>query len=134
MNNMKIKIFIFALLFILFSCNSEKKKKVKPNSEVQQTEVKNENSEWEEILPSVVKIDSYDNDRILETGQGFFVGDNLIVTKFSLVSQANKIWVTPLNENKKYLAEKFVAVDRINDIIIIQIDSSHLSELQDKDN
>lgn len=123
MNKMKIQIFIFALLFSLFSCNSEKKKKVEPNVEVQQTETKNENAEWEEILPSVVKIDSYDDDRILESGQGFFIGDNLIVTKFSLVSQANKIWVTPLNENNKYLADKFVAVDRINDIIIIQTDS-----------
>ena len=124
MNKMKNSVFIFFILFILFSCSSENKKKEEQKSEVQQKaiETEKENAEWEEILPSIVKINSFDNNRILETGQGFFIAENLIVTKYSLVSQANKVKVTPLNENKEYISSNYIAVDRINDIIILQTD------------
>ncbi len=110
---------------ILFSCNGKKqqedavpKTKTNDNSTDQ-----NSNAGWEEILPSVVTFDSYDGNRILESGQGFFVAENIIVTTYSLVSRANKIVFSPLNENAKYTADKFVAVDRINDLILIYSDS-----------
>src|SRR5690606_26411817 len=72
---------------------------------------------------SVLTIETYDGNRILESGQGFFVAENIIVTTYSLVSRANKIAFSPLNENVKYTADKFVAVDRINDLILIYCDS-----------
>ena len=42
------------------------------SAESPKDEVQDENAEWTKILPSVVKIDSYDGKRILESGQGFF--------------------------------------------------------------
>jgi peptidyl-prolyl cis-trans isomerase A (cyclophilin A) len=125
MNKMRNPILILIIGLIFFSCNKkEKVEKDAPNLVVaEKTDEQNSNAGWEEIMPSVVKFNSYDGDRILETGQGFFVAENLIVTTYSLVSRATKIVFTPLNENAKYTADKYVAVDRINDLIILFCDS-----------
>ncbi len=88
---MKIYFQILILILILFSCKTKEKKQLKQKTEHQKTELQNQNAEWAEIMPSVVKLDSYDGNRILESGQGFFVADNLIVTKYSLISKANKV-------------------------------------------
>lgn len=120
---MKIYFQILILVFILFSCKTKEKKQVEQKVESQKTEVKNQNTEWAKIMPSVVKIDSYDGNRILESGQGFFVAENLIVTKYSLISKANKVFVSPFDTNKKFIADKYVAFDRINDLIILEVDS-----------
>jgi peptidyl-prolyl cis-trans isomerase A (cyclophilin A) len=125
MNKMRNPILILIIGLIFFSCNKkEKAEKDAPNLLVaEKTDEQNSNAGWEEIMPSVVKFNSYDGDRILETGQGFFVAENLIVTTYSLVSRATKIVFTPLNENAKYTADKYVAVDRINDLVILFCDS-----------
>lgn len=122
---MKIFFQILLLVFVLFSCNTKEKKQVetKTNPEIKKADTPVNNNDWEEIRAAIVKIDSYDGNRILESGQGFFVAENLIVTKYAMVSQANKVLVTPFGLNKKYKAEKFVAVDRVNDLIILQVDS-----------
>ncbi len=120
---MKIYFQILILITILFSCKTKEKKQVEQKAETQEIEVQNKNAEWVGIMPSVVKIDSYDGNRILESGQGFFVADNLVVTKYSLISKANKVFVSPFDTNKKFIADKYVAFDRINDLIILQVDS-----------
>lgn len=116
---------LLLMVIILFSCNG--KEKLKSGSaekkSAEKTKQENTNAGWEEIRSSVVKFNSYDGERILEKGQGFFVGENLIATQYSLVSRANKIVFTPLNENVKYTANKFVAIDRINDLVILYCDS-----------
>ncbi len=120
----KIWLYIFAILF-LFSC--ETKNKSTENEEEQeksaQTNQQQEETGWEDIMAAVVKIDSYDGERILESGQGFFIADNLLVTKYSLVSNATRILFSPLDEKTKYETSDYVAVDRINDIIILQCDN-----------
>jgi len=125
MNKMRKLILLLIIGLIFFSCNKkEKAEKDSPKSvTAEKTDEQNTNAGWEEIMPSVVKFDSYDGDRILESGQGFFIAENLIVTVYSLVSRANKIVFTPLNENVNYTADKYVAVDRINDLVILYCDS-----------
>lgn len=116
---------LLVIVLILFSCGRKEKMESnvpKPKAD-EVLKDQNTNAGWEEILPSVVKFDSYDGNRILESGQGFFVAENLMVTAYSLVSRANKIVFTPLNENVKYTVDKFVAVDRINDLVILYCDS-----------
>lgn len=116
--------FLF-LGLILFSCGGKKQQKgAEPKSKAGENPTEqNSNADWEEIRQSVITFDSYDGNRILESGQGFFVTENIIVTTYSLVSRANKIVFSPLNENAKYTANKFVAVDRINDLILIYCDT-----------
>jgi len=122
---MKKLIHLLIITLILFSCNKKEKsgKEAPTSNAVGKTDEQNTNAGWEEIMPSVIKFDSYDGERILESGQGFFIAENLIVTAYSLVSRANRIVFTPLNENVKITADKFVAVDRINDIVILYSDS-----------
>lgn len=122
---MKNFIQLLVISLILFSCGGKENTKndvSKPGTGKNLNE-QNPNAGWEEIMPSVIKFNSFDGDRILESGQGFFVAENLIVTSYSLVSRANKIEFTSLNETVKYTADKFVAVDRINDIVIIYSDN-----------
>ena len=118
--------YFLVIVFVLFSCGQKEKKKDDGSTSgisEQKSEDQNLNTDWDRIRSSVIKFDSYDGNRILETGQGFFVSENLIVTMYSLVSKANKIVFTPLNENSKYKADKFVAIDRINDLIILYCDT-----------
>lgn len=122
---MKKAITYLFILWLLFSCaGNEKPKKDEANREKsEQAGGQTQETGWEDIMPSVVQFDSYDGDRILETGQGFFIAENLIVTKYSLVSSATRIVFSPLDVDAKYEASKYVAVDRINDLIILQSDS-----------
>jgi peptidyl-prolyl cis-trans isomerase A (cyclophilin A) len=120
---MKFSSLLLILVFVLFSCKTKEKKPFDPKPETQKIEAKNQNEEWEGIMSSIVKIDSYDGSRILESGQGFFVAENLIVTKYSLINQANKVLVSPFDSDKKFTSNKYVAFDRINDLIILQVDS-----------
>jgi len=112
-------------MLILFSCGGkENQKNVEQKDKTSEnTTSQNLNSDWEEIRQSVITFNSFDGNRILESGQGFFVAENIIVTTYSLVSRANNIVFSPLNENVKFKADKFVAVDRINDLILIYCDS-----------
>ncbi|HKI89085.1 MAG TPA: S1C family serine protease, partial [Draconibacterium sp.] len=127
---LRVTAVITLFVFVLFGCQTKEKQQEDKKPGAQKTEAENKNTGWENIRASIVKIDSYDDNRILESGQGFFVADNLIATKYSLINQANKVVVTPLDSRKKYTLDKFVAVDRINDLIILQIDSLHRKPIE----
>jgi len=116
---------ILFLATFLFACVGGKKSPTddsQPANSVEKSK-QNDNSEWMQVMAALAKIDSYDDGRILESGQGFFVGDKLLATKYSLVNQATEVRIQPFDENKTYIARKFVAFDRINDLIILQVDS-----------
>lgn len=117
------------LIFILISCGKKEEKKAEPAAQTQAAR-NQAGKEWEAVRGSIVKFDSFDGDRILESGQGFFIDHNLIVTTYSLVKSATRIVFSPLNEDKKYTAQKFVAIDRINDLVILQCDSISRTPLE----
>lgn len=125
MNKMRIFSILILLGVLLFSCRSNKKSAEENQSEPARQEAKANILEtgWEEIRQSLVTFDSFDGTRILESGQGFFVAKNLIVTRYSLVNQADNILFSPFDSEKKYKCTHYVAVDRINDIILLQVDS-----------
>lgn len=120
---MKNTFIFFIALLVLGACGTEKKQEQKTKAEAKKAVASVDNNRWEEVYASIARIDSYDGNRILESGEGFFVGDNLLVTRYSLIQQANRVRVRPFNENKTYLASRFVAFDRINDLIILEVDS-----------
>lgn len=121
---MKYFIGIFIFIVFLSSCGRKEKKQAATTEKTPpQTKTAQKEDEWNKLLTSIAKIDSYDGNRILESGQGFFVGKNLLATKYSLVSQSTNVHVKPFGENKTYIARSFVAFDRINDIIILKVDS-----------
>ena len=104
------------LSFFLSSCGNKQKKQETQQEETapkQDAAADEEQDIWNQLMGSIAKIDSYDGDRILESGQGFFVDEDLLVTKYSLVNQATNVKVQPFDEAKKYTARSFVAFDRI---------------------
>ena len=110
-------------LFGFSSCGTKEKKQEEKPVQKQKQEINNQETGWEDVLSSVVKIDSYDGDRILESGQGFFVAEDLIVTKYSLVNRADNVQVSPLDTNEKFKSNKYVAFDRINDLIVLKVEN-----------
>ena len=124
MNSFKNSILIILLSALAFSCgNNTQKQENESEPEAKEKTAQNQETGWEDIMPSIVTIDSYDDNRILESGQGFFVAENLVVTKYSLVNSSNNVLVSPFDTDEKFKADKYVAVDRINDLIILQVDS-----------
>jgi cyclophilin family peptidyl-prolyl cis-trans isomerase len=125
MTDMKTYVIILLLATLLYSCKSTNKgnKNNQPEPQKQEAETQTEETGWEDIMPAVVTFDSFDGNRILESGQGVFIAENIIVTRYSLVNQADNIVFSPFNTEKKYKCTKYVAVDRINDIILLQVDS-----------
>ncbi len=121
---MKLWFQILLISLTLFSCNSNEKKRADKKAKTQKSAVQKSNDDWSEIRSAVVKLVSYDGKRRLESGQGFFVAGNLIATKYSLIKGADNVIITPLNSNKKFTIDKYVAFDRINDIIILLADST----------
>ena len=121
------QILIIVLAAVLFSScgNKEKKETTQQEKTTLKPDAAADEKQdiWNQLMRSIAKIDSYDGDRILESGQGFFVGEDLLVTKYSLVNQATNVKVQPFDENRKYTARSFVAFDRINDLIILKVDS-----------
>lgn len=127
---MKQPVLLLSLFLLLFSCGRKEEKKqveAKPAATPAESAA---DAGWENIRGSIVKFDSYDGDRILETGQGFFIDNNLIVTTYSVVKNATRVVFSPLNETKTYVAEKYVAIDRINDLVILQCDSISRTPLE----
>lgn len=127
---MKQTVLLVFLFLLLFSCGRKEEKKQAETKPVATPGESAVDVGWENIRGSIVKFDSYDGDRILETGQGFFIDNNLIVTTYTLVKNATRVVFTPLNETKSYVAEKYVAIDRINDLVILQCDSISRTPLE----
>lgn len=123
---MRVFTFLVIIAFFILSCNRKSEQSAsntEKKQEATKSEAQNKNTGWEDVQSSVVQIDSYDDNRILESGQGFFVAENLVVTLYSLVNQANNISITPLGSAKKIIATKYVAVDRINNLVILQVEN-----------
>lgn len=118
------KIVLAILIIFVFSCHTrDSGKKPEPAQKNGVPAAQEDpNAAWAEVMAAIVSFDSYDGDRILEKGQGFFVAEDLIVTKYSLVNNATRIVFSPFDTNEKYEASKYVAVDRINDLIILKCD------------
>lgn len=113
---------IWVVSFFLFGCGSSgNKKNQKSAGETAELTEEQKPSGFKDLVPSTFKIDTYENNRILETAMGFFVTEDLAVTRFSLFETANRAVITPFDETQSYEVSGFLAVDRINDLILIQV-------------
>jgi len=89
-----------------------------------------DNNSYAGFLSSIVKIQTFDKGRVLETGQGFFVDDDLIVTRFTLMNGANQATFTTLNDDTKHNIAGFMAIDRINDLVLLKTDGTKGTPIQ----
>jgi len=122
-------VLVLAMLPIcLGSCTQRRQT---PAPETPQTEIGGEDPlKWQKLLGSVVTINTYDKDRILEIGQGFFIDSNLVVSRLSLMNAANRALIFPHDGEKGYEADGFLILDRISDLIILKVGSARRTPLQ----
>ncbi|HKJ43924.1 MAG TPA: peptidylprolyl isomerase [Sunxiuqinia sp.] len=122
----KIAHITLVVLFSLFlmNCSSSKKKEAtKSSSEKTVTAQKKAASgpSFTDFIPAIVKVETYDKERFLNSEIGFFVGKQEVVCRLSELENANEAKITPINENKTYEVTGFTAVDRINNLVLLKV-------------
>lgn len=117
-----IYIFLCVLLAACFPSGKQKKDQVK-DTEKPETVQENTDS-YVDFLSSIVQMQTFDNERALESGQGFFVEEDVIVARLSMMNSANQAVFSPLNEDKKYAISGFLAIDRINNLVLLKTDGT----------
>jgi len=126
------KIFITALSALLFlglvQCSSRQQSEKQVAGPTVQSEGDPES--WQELLSSVVSINTYDGDRILETGQGFYVDSNLVVTRLSLMNAASRAMMFPHDEKEGFEVNSYVVLDRISDLILLKTNVASRAPVQ----
>ena len=118
------------LLFLMSCIFSGKKQDPKKETGKSNPTAENTLLDFVDLVPSTFKIDTYDKSRILETGMGFFISTDLAVTRMSFFTSANRAVVEPFDETQSYNVAGFVAVDRINDLVLIKIDGLYKTSVQ----
>lgn len=121
-----INIFPVVLIsFLLFACSSSPKKEKEqttPSTNAAKDNNARINQSFAEFIPSIVKIESFDKSRYLESETAFFVGKNEIVCRLSTLKNATEAKITPFNENEKYTISGYLSVDRINNLVLLQVE------------
>ncbi len=118
-----VHILAVMLLITAISCSPSTKKEKKPQQEKGQTTAQNgKKTDFSGLLPAIVKVESFDKGRFLESETGFFVGNDLIVCRLSMLNNATHARISPLNKTKSYKVSGFVAVDRINDLVLLKVE------------
>lgn len=106
-----------------------KRQKPEAPTDQQPLQAQDDPLKWQGLLSSVVSITTYDGTRILETGQGFFVDSQLVVTRLSLMASANRAMIFPYDGQQGFEADGFVVLDRISDLIVLKVNSIKRSPL-----
>lgn len=116
-----ICVVITALLLVACSSGEKKSSEATDAHKIQEKEdLTITNNGFMELVPSIVKIESFDQGRFLESETAFFVDSNLIACRLSPLLDATDALISPLNDSKKYEISGFVAIDRINDLILLK--------------
>lgn len=117
---------ILTLALVLVSCGGSGKKGNTSGKNEDKTEKKApEKVSFGSLLPSIFSVTTYDGKRRLEQGMGFFLNDSVAVCPYSLFGNSNRAEVQPLDGNATYEVAGFLAVDRINDLVLLKIKNLH---------
>jgi cyclophilin family peptidyl-prolyl cis-trans isomerase len=105
----------------LAGCSSSTQKKAdQPNAEKTESADTNDDQSFLQFIPSIVKIESFDSGRFLESETAFFVDSQTIVCRLSFLENATEAKITPFDEDKTYAIAGYVAVDRINNLVLLR--------------
>ncbi len=111
---------IFSVLF-LAACNTgEKSKNQVAKTTDQKKQAVPENNDYRKLVPSLVKIESFDKDRFLNSETAFFVDSDIIACRLTPLIGATDARITPWDETRSYKISGFTAVDRINDFLLLK--------------
>ena len=80
----------------------------------------------QQVIPSTVTVILYDSSgRVIGTGSGFFVRENIIATNFHVIDGADDADIKLENSDTVYQTAGVVAVDKQNDLVLLQINKIH---------
>ncbi|QZE14034.1 peptidylprolyl isomerase [Halosquirtibacter laminarini] len=113
----KVSLVFFSLL--LLQCTSNKE----PQKTTLKKKTKTQSNNRAKFYSSCVDITTYDGKRKLETGYGFMISPTTLVCPYRMFARATKASIKPWGKNKTYSVDRYIAVDRVNDIIILKTDS-----------
>ena len=77
---------------------------------------------YTDVIPSIAQIESFDNGRFLESENAFFIDSNILVCRLKPVIDATNARVIPWDGTKQYQVTGFIAVDRINDLVLLKVE------------
>lgn len=106
---------LFMLLLMACGSPSPEKKSV----EKREPAVNPDEKSFSSYLPSMVTITTYDGERRLEEGFGFFVGEGMVVALNSQFNNCNRAVIASWGGGDDELAG-FLAVDRINNLVLLK--------------
>ncbi len=117
-----VQIYCLCSLSLLLACSSEKKTKEQANPVLQEEQPGESGNGYAELISSIVQIETFDNGRFLESENAFFVDSDLLACRLQPVVNATSARVIPWDEAKSYQVTGFFAVDRINDLVLLQVE------------
>lgn len=80
----------------------------------------------QQVIPSTVTVILYDSgSRVIGTGSGFFVRENIIATNFHVIDGADDADIKLADSDTSYQTAGVVAVDKRNDLVLLQINNTH---------
>ena len=116
--------FLTAVLSVLLlgACNNavEKNKNQATKTTDQKEQAVQENKDYRKLVPSIVKIETFDKDRFLNSETAFFVDSDIIACRLTPLIGATAARITPWDETGAYTISGFTAVDRINDFLLLK--------------
>lgn len=112
---------LIAITFLVTGCGNRPNKAEKQAvTETSQTPAPEEtNSGLSRFLPSLVTITTYNGERRLESGFGFFVDEQSIIALNSLFGNCDRATIDTWDGDNDELSG-FLAVDRINDLVLLK--------------
>lgn len=115
----------FGVIFLLFfACSPGEKQKDETLKETSNQVAQKPKSAFSGLNESIFVIQTFDGDRILEKGKCFLITKNTLVAPFSLFQRgATRAEISPLNGGNKVVVKNFYNYDRINNLILLNVDS-----------
>lgn len=119
----RITTLVCIVAFFLIRCGTSEKKQAQKSAEPVSEVKKEQNTRnFADLASAVFTINTYENSRILENGMGFFISKDVAVTRLSFFQSANRAVIEPFNDANSYQVNGFLAVDRINDLILLKVE------------
>lgn len=116
---------ITACSISLLSCSSGSKSESNENSSktegVANSKSSSKGSGFSEYYNALVEITTYDNKRVLEQCTGFMLDKTTLVSIYDPFSVATRATVKPYGSSSEIEVTNFKAVDRINNIITLEV-------------
>lgn len=109
-------------LALLMACSSGKKPEEQKNPVSQDGQAQQQGNGYAAVIPSIAQIETFNNGRFLESENAFFIDHDILVCRLQVIVNATSARVIPWDDTKQYQVAGFIAVDRINDLVLLQVE------------